>query len=107
VTNFTKVTNAVVAVSRPGARNSFHLSARNSITLTGIHTVDLYLGDFIIDKAMTLNREGNIMRQLMLLAAALGAFLVAPVLTASTAGYCKSGARTGDMKDCKENGGTK
>ena len=57
--------------------------------------------------------EGVIMRQLVLLASAV----LAPVLAASTAeargkdnpnyGYCKSGARVKDMKNCKENGGAK
>ena len=55
------------------------------------------------------------MRQLMLVGSAVVALAVVPFF-ASTAdarqkdnpnfGYCKSGAKVSDMKNCKENGGT-
>jgi|SoiMetStandDraft_5_1073268.scaffolds.fasta_scaffold103342_1 hypothetical protein len=57
------------------------------------------------------------MRQLVLVGSAIMALIITPISIASTAdarakdkanmGYCKSGARVGDMKDCKENGGSK
>jgi hypothetical protein len=57
------------------------------------------------------------MKKLVVVGGALLALLVAPVLSATRAdartkdkpnmGYCKSGAKVGDMKNCKENGGKK
>jgi hypothetical protein len=58
------------------------------------------------------------MRKLILIGGAIVALVVSPLLAASTVnaqsrkntganfGYCKSGAKVRDMKDCKENGGT-
>jgi len=56
------------------------------------------------------------MRKACLVVIGIAALILVPVLeasaqsrknTQSNAGYCKSGAKVSDMKDCKENGGAK
>jgi hypothetical protein len=64
-----------------------------------------------------LNREG-VMKKYILIGSALAALVIIPLLATTTAnaqsrknvgsnyGYCKSGEKVSDMKQCKENGGS-